>query len=584
VKPQSTGTPDKPVLDEGAFQQLLSAAFVLQQHKERLQEKGALESAFGEVLTRVVAIQEQIRSRHLDLQAVATLVARRVREITDASGAAIGILSGNDLEYFAATGSASGELGARAPFELSVAAECLHTGLVLRCPNAETDARLKFELCRPLNIRALIAAPILFETKVAGVLELHFAQPNSFHEQDVRVCQLLVALLAEAVAKEKDAPPETTLPGENAADTPAAFADTASMWAALEKIKPQLQRLAGPARPAAPAASPTVCIACGGPLAEDESFCGSCGVSRQSPSTWSSLWDRQREAEKSAKARQDPAAENASDALDILPSELEDIVAQFSMDPDDVKPIKRTPEEVAPFSVPSPDAERVNGNGATPKDKTLSPLQTPYVPRPDAAFVTSTLRTKVNSDALFPSFNTKTSQPDSQDETTDAEPVAPKVPARAALPWTSAGRTRKRIESKQRTSYLASTWRKHRANIYVAASAVLLLAVLFGWGSISPPAATTGTPATGRNALRKVPPKPELSTSDKILVDLGLAEAPSAPAYTGNPEAKVWIDVHTALYYCVGSELYGKTPGGRFTSQGDAQQDSFQSASRRPCE
>ena len=69
-----------------------------------------------------------------------------------------------------------------------------------------------------------------------------------------------------------------------------------------------------------------------------------------------------------------------------------------------------------------------------------------------------------------------------------------------------------------------------------------------------------------------------------LLIGLGLAEAPPAPIYEGNPDTKVWVDVHTALYYCPGSSLYGKSVGGRFTSQRDARQDSFQPATRHACD
>ena len=65
---------------------------------------------------------------------------------------------------------------------------------------------------------------------------------------------------------------------------------------------------------------------------------------------------------------------------------------------------------------------------------------------------------------------------------------------------------------------------------------------------------------------------------------LGLAEPPPAPVYLGNPDTQVWVDLHTALYYCAGSQLYGKTPGGKMTTQRDAQQDQFEPANRRVCD
>lgn len=74
-----------------------------------------------------------------------------------------------------------------------------------------------------------------------------------------------------------------------------------------------------------------------------------------------------------------------------------------------------------------------------------------------------------------------------------------------------------------------------------------------------------------------------LSTVDGWLLSLGL-KTPPAPAYGGNPDIKVWIDLQTALYYCPGSRLYGKTPHGRFTRQGDAQRDHFEPAARKGCD
>jgi hypothetical protein len=68
------------------------------------------------------------------------------------------------------------------------------------------------------------------------------------------------------------------------------------------------------------------------------------------------------------------------------------------------------------------------------------------------------------------------------------------------------------------------------------------------------------------------------------LISLGIAEAPPTPEYAGNPQTKVWVDLSTALYYCQGSEFYGKTPKGKFTSQQDAQQDQFEPAGRKPCD
>jgi hypothetical protein len=87
-----------------------------------------------------------------------------------------------------------------------------------------------------------------------------------------------------------------------------------------------------------------------------------------------------------------------------------------------------------------------------------------------------------------------------------------------------------------------------------------------------------------KHTQSKNPPQPSLTFFEKVMVSLGLAETPTVPVYLGNPNAQVWVDLHTALYYCADSDLYGKTPGGKFTTQRDAQMDQFEPAARKNCD
>ena len=72
-----------------------------------------------------------------------------------------------------------------------------------------------------------------------------------------------------------------------------------------------------------------------------------------------------------------------------------------------------------------------------------------------------------------------------------------------------------------------------------------------------------------------------LSPWERALVTLGIAEVP-APVihFQGDPGIEVWVDPHSALYYCPGEEQMGKTLGGRLSSQHDAQMDRFEPAGR----
>jgi hypothetical protein len=113
---------------------------------------------------------------------------------------------------------------------------------------------------------------------------------------------------------------------------------------------------------------------------------------------------------------------------------------------------------------------------------------------------------------------------------------------------------------------LRATLRSHRADLYLAA-AVFFAALALMWPDGNPPQ------------------RASLSPVERVLVAVGIADAP-APAvhHPGDPAVEVWVDPHTALYYCPGAEQYGKTADGRVSTQHDAQMDRFQPAGRTPCE
>jgi hypothetical protein len=79
--------------------------------------------------------------------------------------------------------------------------------------------------------------------------------------------------------------------------------------------------------------------------------------------------------------------------------------------------------------------------------------------------------------------------------------------------------------------------------------------------------------------------KAGLQPWQRILVALGVAEAPPPMEhYRGDPNVQVWVDPHTALYYCPGEDQYGKSDNGRFEAQREAQLDQFEPAGRAVCQ
>jgi GAF domain-containing protein len=667
LKQELTSPPLKPTLDEESFQQLLSAAHIIQEHNDKLLAREP-KAGSAETLAEIVETRKLVLTGEPDLRGAAGLIVTRLLRITKSSGAAIGILDKNQLTYLAGSGSAAGESGEQVAVKSSLSGACLQTGKILRRPDVATGPQLPPEFRRDNTVRSLIAVPIHRETRVAGVVELRFATIDGFSEDDVYACELMAALMTEALARADELDKKEALAAEREA-----------MLQILEKIKPQLERLAGepitdltkiaassgapppaknqtakklaasleaaiPPVPATPSKPPTtagrICRGCGKEFLGDEAFCGKCGMTRSKPggdnghlqSKWASMWYMQQAAGQAEVKRENeergngkkhpeivveskapaarspwptspkpipPKKEVAAPPIPVareevspkavdpkekfvprLPVSLEELVAQFA-DETDLPLSAYPPMEAEPMVDPDPVAQ-ATGPRQDALDWKLS-TATEIEPEAEAAPELDSIPEREaaghlheTEDPVYEDTPLVIRNPLGGDEITDDEAAASTSTALAKTsPWTSAAKARKWLESMHgnpRRLWLAEQWRRHHANIYLGAAALIFVAALIGLFTQPAPVA------------RKNPAEAQLTSFEKLMVNLGLAEAPPVPVNLGNPDRQVWVDLHTALYYCPGSELYGKTAGGRYETQRSAQLDQFESAARKACE
>jgi hypothetical protein len=540
LEQQTISKQDKPALDETTFQQLLEAAHVIQELKA-LEVANRPRPDRAEALAKIVETQELLRSHPSDLQAAANLIAERLQEITHATGVAIAVVREHQLEYCAATGDAASLAGSRLAMDSILS----------------TDGKLSTEFVREVGDKSSMALPLQHDGNLAGLLEIRFADADSIQEPEIRSCQLMAGLMTEAIARATDKEWRQTLAAERAA-----------MLEALERIKPQLERLAvgsqenlakpasqivkaaeKPVESAADIVEPavavpisevsaksrrdTVCPQCGYQFGEQELFCGRCGTARPTgtfpsgdlQSKWASLWHMQQ------------AAENQQhEDLDY-------------------------------------DRDETDSSSWANSQARLSHELTPEL-SPELQNVVAQFSDEAGEPEKAPETGSRLAIGDAVAEETALVPVKSGVPQKSPSPWASATHAQEWLESLHPKSAGGIWLAKHRADIYVGAAVLLLLIVLTGWGM-----RPVEHPVQSKN-----PAQPSLTLFERLLVSLGLAETPPAPVYLGNPNAQVWVDLHTALYYCAGSELYGKTPGGKFTTQRDAQLDQFEPAARKDCD
>jgi len=526
---QLTSSPRRKLLDEGSFQELLAAAFVLQQHNEH--SNGATADP-TEILSEIVRIRRSIRAGKLNLVETARLISEQVQKYAQADGVAIGIVADEELIYLAAIGMAAHDIGRRITLDSSLAAHCIRTKVTFRSVRTQDDPRMLSSLGDQTGVKSFIAVPVDYENKVVGALEARFRTPNAFRDDDVRACELLAVLVKEVIARAGQPQPvqevklDSDLGDQIALSGKAdAFAGTAVTQhpdepretpATDSALAPQLfspPRILPVTEANEIVIAPTIesgadkttatdkqpCRGCGQHLAHDELFCGKCGTEKignpDGPlqSKWASLWFMN-------EARR--TAEKSNDASVLS-------------------------EQGPSIWKPQDSPEAPDLNLEEPRRMALEAIGSAIEVQGDVA-ITEPAKSLVRLEWL----------PD--------------------------------VASSPSESWLHHQWRVNRANFYLAGASLLLIAALSGWGTI--PALDAGNSSS-----------PQLSLFDRVLVGLGIAEAPDTPVYRGNPDTPVWVDLHTALYYCPGSDLYGKTDGGKIATQRSAQMDQFEPAHRKAC-
>ena len=497
------------------------------------------------------------------------LVAERVVEIGAAIGGAVAIANGQTVRYPAIAGLKTLPAGTVVPITKALCSACINSAQVVRCGDvlSENHIDIDIEECQRRGIQSLILAPIFHEGKVAGVLELYYSTPHAFSDQDVHTCQLMAGLVTEALVRDEEIAWKKSMAEERAA-----------MLEALEKLQPSLTAMvdkpAAKTEVAGRAAPPTVtayiCRKCSHPLLEGEQFCGECGSPRkadyESPnmqSKMASLWHMQdAETKNSPEAFMDEAIAGAGAAA-------EKSVAAQSLHLDDA--LEDALEKIVP-----PGSVGAGEPGISSKaERGISEALEHERGERDKE-LTQAKELEPREDETI-----------EQEEATVEEEPETALTRKATAPgdWSSAAAAREFLEnlsSSKRRQSLAQFWNGRRGDVYLVI-ALILVACVIGWGVWSNHPSSSVGAAKPAAAHKKAAPDADLSVFERMLIGLGLAEEPAPVEDKGNPSVQVWVDERTALYYCPGAELYGKTSKGRFTSQREAQLDQFEPAYRKIC-
>ena len=161
---------------------------------ERKRVEEALRSE-KDSLAAILTIQQELTSAPLDLPILLNLIVVRAQELTNADGAVIELVEGDELHYRAASGMATPFVGLHLPKTRGISGLCLHQGILLRCDDTENDDRMNREFCRNTGIYSMLIVPLFHERKTVGVLKVTAPHPSAFSERDEQALQFIAGIL-----------------------------------------------------------------------------------------------------------------------------------------------------------------------------------------------------------------------------------------------------------------------------------------------------------------------------------------------------------------------------------------------------
>lgn len=221
-----------------------------------------------------------------DLDAALQLLTERAQYITGAAGAAIALRDGAGMICRASVGDCAPALGLRVQIDSGLSGESVRTRQILRCDNAEQDARVNRESCRELGIASVVVMPLVNDDQVSGLFELFSAKPYAFEERDIVALQRLSEMVQTALAH-ADAAKRTERELAQPQAIEAAGEPVAEPVDATEKIiespKPApetLQEDDAPPVTITARGSIGACSGCGFPVSQGRELCVDCEKAR----------------------------------------------------------------------------------------------------------------------------------------------------------------------------------------------------------------------------------------------------------------------------------------------------------------
>jgi hypothetical protein len=146
-------------------------------------------------------VQYEFKPLGSNLETALAVIASRACSITRGTGAAVALKRAGVMTCMAIAGSDAPPVGTQVDISSGLTGACVRESRPLRCDNSEKDDRVDAEACRHLGVRSILAAPVLYERDLVGLIEVFCDRPYAFDEGDLAVVERLAQTVVLTLSK-----------------------------------------------------------------------------------------------------------------------------------------------------------------------------------------------------------------------------------------------------------------------------------------------------------------------------------------------------------------------------------------------
>jgi putative methionine-R-sulfoxide reductase with GAF domain len=152
-------------------------------------------------MVHVSSNELDLHPSEIDLEPAISVIAERAQALTGATGAAIALRHGDEIICRARAGRTAPDIGVRLQTDSGISADCVRTGEIVLCHDAERNPCVDLASCRRLGARSILAAPLRHFRRTLGVFEVLSGAPHAFDQRDVATMQMLSSLMVAAISR-----------------------------------------------------------------------------------------------------------------------------------------------------------------------------------------------------------------------------------------------------------------------------------------------------------------------------------------------------------------------------------------------